>query len=301
VADVEITRQRTPADVAAVSALITGAEAAVGHKLIAEHRFHDAAFGGGEEFAGLVAWDGDHRPLAYAQVVRGARRWELELVYDHERDAPGLDGAEAALAAACDVVAEAGGGHVHLWITKPTADHDRLAAAVGLARGRDLWQMRRPLPVGEPWELATRPFEVGRDEDAWLAVNNRAFDWHPEQGGWTRADVVEREHEDWFDPAGFLLHEVDGRLVGFCWTKIHADQDPPLGEIYVIAVDPAAHHRGLGRALVLAGLDHLAGEGLTVGMLYVDANNAKATRLYEDLGFTVDHVDRAFVGDVAAG
>jgi mycothiol synthase len=301
VAAAEITRQRTPADVAAVSALIRSAEAAVGHQLIAEHRFHDAAFGGGHEFAGLVAWDGDHRPLAYAQVIRGERRWELELVYDHDPDraARALVAAEQALTAAVGIVAEAGGGHVHLWITKPEPAHDQLAAAVGLARGRDLWQMRRPLPVAEPFSVATRAFVVGQDEEAWLEVNNRAFDWHPEQGGWTREDVVEREAEDWFDPAGFLLHEEGGRLVGFCWTKVHAAHDPPLGEIYVIAVEPTAHHRGLGRALVLAGLDHLAGQGLTVGMLYVDAGNEPATRLYRDLGFTVDHVDRAFVGDVA--
>ena len=298
----EITRQHSPDDVAAVTALIRAAEEAVGHQLITEHRFHDAAFGGGSDFAGFAAWEERRdRPLAYSQVIRGDRRWELELVYDHDagRHADALAAAEQVLAAAVTTIGSEGGGHVHLWITRPTEAHDRLAATAGLAPGRDLWQLRRPLPVGEEWTLDTRPFVVGQDEEAWLEVNNRAFDWHPEQGAWTVADLRSREAEPWFDPAGFLLHEIDGRLAGFCWTKVHGDHRPPLGEIYVIAVDPDLHARGLGRALVLAGLDHLHGKGLEVGMLYVDAGNDRATRLYFHLGFTLDHVDRAYTGDVA--
>jgi mycothiol synthase len=79
---------------------------------------------------------------------------------------------------------------------------------------------------------------------------------------------------------------------------VHDDTEPRLGEIYVIAVDPDFQGLGLGRALVLAGLDSLARRGLTVGMLYVDRTNRGAVHLYEDLGLTVDHVDRAYVTDV---
>ena len=298
-----VPRPLAAGDVAPVAALISGAEAAAGRRLVDPDRFA-AAVAGRPDVAGLVASDpGDGRVAAYCQVVRGPRRWDLELARDPDptRAAGARVAAAAALAGALDVVAHGGGGEAYLWITAPTADDDRMVAGAGLTATRDLWQVRRPLPVAdEPWSLATRPFVVGRDEQPWLAVNNRAFAWHPEQGGWTVDDLRAREQEPWFDPAGFLVHEVDGEMAGFCWTKVHADLDPPLGEIYVIAVDPAHHQRGLGRALVLAGLDHLARAGLTVGMLYVDADNTPATRLYDRLGFRLHHVDRAYAAVVPA-
>ena len=139
----------------------------------------------------------------------------------------------------------------------------------------------------------------GHDEQAWLAVNNRAFGDHPEQGHWDLAELRAHLLEPWFDPDGLLLVEEDGRLAGSCWTKVHADTQPPMGEIYVIAVDPDFQGRGWGRALTEAGLDWLAGQGLTVGMLYVDADNTAAVSLYRSMGFTDHHVDRAYVGTFA--
>ena len=286
-------------DIAAVGELLEVAAAADGHAPLGEHQWLDLVDGGRSGFAGLVAWEPGHdHPVGYAQVTRGETSWALEFVVDpHHRDAECTIGADL-VAAAVDVVRAEGGGRISLWVPKPTPATDGVATGAGLRRSRDLYQMRRPLPAEPPDALATRPFEPGRDEDAWLAVNNRAFAAHPDQGGWDLDTLKRREAEPWFDPAGFLLHEVDGRLAGFCWTKVHADHDPALGEIYVIAVDPDFQGRGLGRALVLAGLDWLAHGGITTAMLYVDSDNLGAVRLYEDLGFTVDHVDRAYVADV---
>ena len=187
-----------------------------------------------------------------------------------------------------------------MWVPRATEADDDMARSLGLGRGRELLQMRRPLPLPpEEKAVATRAFVPGRDEESWLEVNNRAFAWHPEQGGWDVQTLRDREAEPWFDPAGFLLHERDGRLAGFCWTKIHADRRPHLGEIYVIAVDPDFQGLHLGRALVVSGLRYLEGRGLDVGMLYVDGGNTPAVGLYKDMGFTVDHTDQAYVGDVA--
>jgi len=162
-----------------------------------------------------------------------------------------------------------------------------------------LRQLRRPLPlVADRKPLTLRPFRPGLDEAAWLKVNNRAFQGHDEQGNWSLDTLREREKQPWFDASGLLLHERDGELAGFCWTKVHAGENPALGEIYVVAVDPAFQGRGLGRALTIAGLDHLAARGLDVAMLYVDVENQAALRLYDVLGFELDHIDRAYVGDV---
>jgi mycothiol synthase len=299
---VEVKRQMGQGDVAAVSELLDIAAAADGHRPLGEHQWLDLVQGGREGFAGLVAWEPGHgHPVGYAQVTKGPSSWAVEYVVDpHHRHPDSCIGSDL-LQGALDIVRSEGGGHVHLWVPKPTAEQDDTATAVGLARGRELFQMRRPLPVDEAFEIETRPFVVGQDEEAWLRVNNRAFDWHPEQGGWDLDTLQAREKEPWFDPEGFLLHEIDGQLAGFCWTKIHADHDPPLGEIYVIAVDPGFQGRRLGRRLVLAGLAHLAEDGLRVGMLYVDAGNTPAVTLYRDMGFTVDHIDRAYTADIPPG
>ena len=205
-----------------------------------------------------------------------------------------------------DEIAQHGGGTLRLWRAEAGDEDDRLADRLGFQPERELIQMRCPLPLsaarpaGQQPVPPTRAFRPGVDESAWLLTNNRSFASHPEQGHWDLDTLLEREHEEWFDPNGFLVMEVDGRVAGSCWTKIHLHTTPPMGEIYVIGVDPDFHGRGWGRGLTQAGLDWLAGQGLTVGMLYVDAANRAAVNLYRSMGFTVDHVDRSYVRSVDA-
>jgi mycothiol synthase len=196
-----------------------------------------------------------------------------------------------------EAVEQARGTGVTAVVVEAEPAPDDFAVAVesaGFEPTRTTLQLRRPLPVepaarGDAPAIVTRAFESGRDEQAWLAVNNRAFAWHPDQSDQTVDDLRRHEAEPWFRPEGFLVHESDdGHLDGFCWTKIHEREDPPVGEIFVIGVDPSAHGRGLGRALALAGLDWLHDQGLDHAMLYVEADNAPALGLYASMGF-VEH------------
>jgi mycothiol synthase len=130
-------------------------------------------------------------------------------------------------------------------------------------------------------------------------VNARAFATHPEQGAWTLEDVRLREAESWFDPAGLLLAwrgdpDDGGQLLGSHWTKVHPAGDvgdQPVGEVYVLGIDPDAQGMSLGRALTDLGLAHLRARGLTEVLLYVEEDNAAAVRLYESRGFRRFAVD----------
>jgi mycothiol synthase len=193
----------------------------------------------------------------------------------------------ALLGAALEEARAHGATEVRLVVEGAGEVHEAMARAHGMQLVREILQLRCDLPLEVHAELGVRPFAPGTaDERAWLEVNNRAFAWHPEQSGWSLDDLHARMAEPWFDPDGFLLHEHAGRLEGFCWTKVH-DTRPPVGEIYVIGVDPSAQGHGLGRQLVLAGLDNLSARGLGLGMLWVEADNAAALALYRSLGFHV--------------
>ncbi|ATL28820.1 mycothiol synthase [Streptomyces formicae] len=187
------------------------------------------------------------------------------------------------------------GRRLRVWAHGGHSAARHLAQVLGLALFRELRQMRRPLtdldlpdPVF-PEGVSVRTFVPGQDDAAWLAVNAEAFAHHPEQGSLTQRDLDDRKAEPWFDPAGFFLAERAGELVGFHWTKAHADEG--LGEVYVVGVRPGAQGGGLGKALTTTGLRHLAQQGLPTAMLYVDADNKAAVSVYERLGFVTHETD----------
>ncbi|MEV0721432.1 mycothiol synthase [Micromonospora purpureochromogenes] len=191
-------------------------------------------------------------------------------------------------------VLAAASGPVRAWAHGDHPSAAALAVDLGFTRARVLWQLRRSLAAALPAPrlpdgVVLRAFRPGADDEAWLALNTRAFAAHPEQGRWTPANLRARLAEPWFDPAGFLLavEEASGRLLGFHWTKVHERPGSArIGEVYVLGVDPSAHGGGLGRALTTAGLAHLRdARGLDRVMLYVDESNTGAVALYERIGF----------------
>lgn len=315
-ANIEVLGPIDADEVRRVSALVEAATEADGVRPLSEHVMLHLRYGGDERVRNVLAWSGDDL-AAYAHLdvtdeVAGA---SAELVV-----APGYRGRGLGRALVEATLAETPDGRLRLWSHGGHPGAAALARTLGFEQSRALWQMRRslyaPLPAVElPPGVSVRSFEPGSDDDAWVALNAEAFAGHPEQGSWTVHDLHRREREPWFDPAGFFLAERDGRLVGFHWTKVHGGEGEhhehpdgphaheghghePIGEVYVVGVHPAERGTGLGRAMTLVGLRHLRQCGLPDAMLFVDADNAAAIKVYTSLGFTRWETDVMFSRDV---
>jgi mycothiol synthase len=287
------------AEVEQVRALVHDVTHADGVGPLSDHVMLHLPHGGDEDVRNLLVRDNAGRLVGYAHLdvtdeVAGSSA-ELAVL-------PSARNSGIGRALVAKLLEESPDGRLRLWAHGESAGSGALARSMGFAKSRVLWQMRRslhePLPAPRiPDGVAIRTFEVGKDEQRWTAVNNRAFAAHPDQGGWDVGEVMLREAEPWFDPRGFFLAERDGTLVGFHWTKVHGspsadgsrdgDHDhPPIGEVYVVGVDPSEQGHGLGPALTLLGLHHLQSRGLDEVLLYVDEANTNAIRVYERLGFT---------------
>jgi mycothiol synthase len=320
---VEVVGRLDPAEIDRVWMLIERATETDGVRPLSEHVALHLRHGGDDRVRNVLLYTaGDHLAgyahLDITDVVEGS---SAELVVD-----PELRGRHLGRILVAHVLAETPDGRLRLWSHGEHPAAAALSAAMGFTRMRSLWQLRRslfaplPAPVVPPG-VEIRTFRPGVDDKAWLALNARAFASHPEQGTWTVADLDQRIAEPWFSAEGFFLAErpdQGGRLVGFHWTKVHGEVEhvhghrnqgepahehgqehphegdhagqlhghDPIGEVYVVGVDPGEQGNGLGRALTLVGLRHLRALGLPDAMLYVDADNTPAIRLYTDLGFT---------------
>lgn len=217
-----------------------------------------------------------------AVLGRGA----LDLHVEPEFRARGFGGQAAAR-----LLELAGDEPLGAWSHEDHPAAQALATRFGFARTRELLQLRLPRLDGfeaRPATAAIGAFRPGADDAEWLALNARVFAWHPEQGAMTAEDLAQRMAEPWFRADDFLVaRDASGTMTGYNWLKIEPCADE--GEIYVIGVAPEEAGKGLGRALMEAGLARLRERGCTAAELFVEGDNERGIRLYRSLGF----VDRA--------
>lgn len=240
---------------------------------LSEHKV--LRLGGGAD-AIAAAW-ADPAGLAVVSVAarhEGDRpHWALEVAVRAEARRPDIE--REALTLAASTVS----GPHSLWAHRP----DQIAAAedLGYEPVRSVVRMEGPFPEPRPSGWAT--IETARPEDdaAIIAVHNRAFAGHREASGFTQRRLDELRAAPWFDPDGVVVARREGEVVGYCLTKLHPDGD---GEVYFLAVDPAASGHRVGDSLAAAGYARVLARGAKRAMLWVDGENAKAIALYRRLG-----------------
>ena len=155
---------------------------------------------------------------------------------------------------------------------------------------REIWLMRTELtapfteqiPAGFSWHN----FEPNKDEVEFLAANADAFAGHPEQGLWDKSDLEKRITESWFDPSDFfLLRDSENKIAGFVWVKVHIERMVPDAEIYLIGLVQKYQLKGMGKAVLAHGLNHILNKGFNEAIIYVDAPNTAALNLYQKHGY----------------
>ncbi len=281
-----------------------------GHSPIGEHKFIRLVEGEPDTF-GLVARVGE-TPAGYAQATRYPahgplpRRLAAEVLVDPDHRGRGIGSAlvDRLLASARDH----GSARFDIWAHHADAASAGLATSYRMHVTRQLWQMATRL--GQPAahglapapraEVRIRSFRTGIDERILIGLIRETFSEHPENAAFDAEDLAARAALPWFDPAAILIAEdAAGMPIGMHWMKHDAERQ--IGEVYILAVSPAAQGHGLGEMLLRAGLQQMRDRGIGLAILYVDAENDAAIALYRKAGFRFEHLDTCYSVDLTEG
>ena len=146
------------------------------------------------------------------------------------------------------------------------------------------WQDETVPPMRPPKGTTVLSFQPG-DEERLTRVQNAVFG-----GSWgfapnTIEEVARRVGMSVSSPGGILFLTHGEETSGYCWTTVQNGSSGPIGCIAMIGVAPSYRGRGLGKPILLAGMDYLHSKGVDYIKLEVDGRNGSAIRLYRSVGF----------------
>lgn len=163
------------------------------------------------------------------------------------------------------------------------------AAGFRLARTGQVLTLHDPAAVPEPdWPAGVRLDTSLRGQRlvaALVEACDRSYAHLPHYRGAVRSQVARLLAHPDADPALCLLALRDGGAVGFAFCLLERAAGEVEGWVHDLGVAPAERGRGLGRALLWAGVRAMRQRGAARVLLGVDAANTRARRLYERTGF----------------
>ncbi len=161
----------------------------------------------------------------------------------------------------------------------------------GFAQERYFWGMR--LPAAQPVEqpqlppgFTVRSYQPGQDEQLVCDAINGSFAEHYDYEPTTIERVRGWNDRPGFKPEGVLLAFDGDNLAAICVASIGSEpvEGEIVGNIHSLGTMPAYRRHGLGRVLLLMGVNFLRQFVPTVE-LGVEGRNEKALALYESVGF----------------
>jgi mycothiol synthase len=120
----------------------------------------------------------------------------------------------------------------------------------------------------------------------YIDLINETFADHPTPVRVTLEQIEHIHGKPDFDPAAIaILRSTPAGMIGFCTTGVDRGVDPPVGSVRLVGVRRDWRGGGLGRFLLLWGIERLRSIGIDTIELSVEGENENALRLYRSVGF----------------
>jgi mycothiol synthase len=189
-----------------------------------------------------------------------------------------------------------GANVMHISIQEANAAARNLVSKLGFKFIRYFLQLKLDLENTNLPDVRRGPFVIRKlrsgEEDILTRLQNRSF-----AGSWgfnpnTTEEIVHRVNLSRTFQADVMVACEGDRHVGYCWTRINTEENRPGGEkkgqIHMMGVHPDYRRKGIGKALLVDGLERLKARGVGVVELTVDSENTAARLLYTSAGFELE-------------
>jgi mycothiol synthase len=178
---------------------------------------------------------------------------------------------------------------LHVERSVEQSDNHAMLECEGFHKVRQYWQMRwegnESPPMSLPEGFWLRSFTVDEDEETLVDLQNTAFGENWGFAPNTVDEISARVSLDRSSPDG-IIFVVDGdRPIAYNWTLQASNSHKSVGWVAMTGVHPDYRGMGLGRTVVIAGMEYLVSQGVDGIELEVDSANTAARELYLKLGF----------------
>ncbi len=133
--------------------------------------------------------------------------------------------------------------------------------------------------------LKIRPFEEGKDEEAYMKLYNAAFGDYEDTRAVTLQEVQTIEKAPIQNLNGLLMAEWNGTLAGMVQAYVDKLREEKKGFIQSLAVFPECRHKGIAKQLVSAAIASLKERGMTRADAWAQTDREACMRIYESFGF----------------